>query len=326
MRSKKVLLVALSLGLLFPSLKVNEALASDDNLMSEIDSSENTVVQRTNEDIGDVIDSINNIGNNASEKELEGQIQNSEYEAEEESKKEPDQKDEDKKQEQFEKKKEEALKEFFYLVSDYDSFQDIKKSIMKSKNLDQLEDAKYFHNSAIRLLTDKFPEVFFSREKVAVKDLINLSKLSLEEKQKLIEALNAAGNDNNKLKEIRKSIADYLPEIKPEDMTGNKPELLKPPVEEKKSKDRINNVTSIIIYNVKIADNDNKHNSINSLLIQDLIKSRNLALETVSTAKFLMKNYPNTVRNVKGNLEELIKVQEKLIIKADLLLKKYNMI
>lgn len=55
-----------------------------------------------------------------------------------------------------------------------------------------------------------------------------------------------------------------------------------------------------------------------------LAKAKNKAKQTVKTANLLIEKYPNTVRNIRSELEKLIKEAEELIRKADELLAKYK--
>lgn len=55
-----------------------------------------------------------------------------------------------------------------------------------------------------------------------------------------------------------------------------------------------------------------------------LAKAKKEAEQNVKTANFLMEKYPNTVRNVRSELEKLIKEAEELIRKANELLAKHR--
>ncbi|MDO5047969.1 MAG: hypothetical protein Q4D88_05415 [Anaerococcus sp.] len=58
--------------------------------------------------------------------------------------------------------------------------------------------------------------------------------------------------------------------------------------------------------------------------IKKLEEAKERNLTTVKAARMLLDNYPNTVKNIKADLEELIAKSDKLIKEADELLEKYQ--
>lgn len=366
MKSKKVLLIALSLGMIFPGLKVNEAMASEDDVSIDTEVSQEEPKLKNDEgidqeiqkdindflntsddelikdlglddpeDIDDIVDDINNGGNDDLVKELEKQIEDGEFE-EGKDNRDPKQKEEDEKVNDLEKKKAEALKELSYLVSDPENFQQFTKKIKNSKDLAELNEEKLVAENAIGLYIMMAPKTFLESEKKAIEGLINLSSMNEEQKQSLKADLATAEN-NEDFKEIRKAIIDFIPEKEEEKKPDVKPEDKKPenkPEDKKEDKKDDKKPEEKPKKDIDFKDIEVKAEAINrdfvapwiDVNLKELKISRDKAVETVKSAKFLMKNYPNTIKKVRPQLERLVEIQEKLIREADPILKRYNLI